>query len=73
MTTEHLLDSELLPILQQMPAFHFTRENLPKFRRELRRQRSGMPRLQAATRIHHHIGSQLGRTLLALYPESGKS
>ena len=33
MTTEHLLDPELLPILQQMPAFHFTRENLPKFRR----------------------------------------
>ena len=33
MTTEHLLDPELRPILQQMPAFHFTRENLTKFRR----------------------------------------
>jgi acetyl esterase/lipase len=33
MSTEHLLDPELLPILQQMPAFNFTRENLDKFRR----------------------------------------
>ena len=33
MSTEHLLDPELLPILQQIPAFNFTRENLDKFRR----------------------------------------
>ena len=31
MATEHLLDSELLPIAE-LPAFKFTREKLPDFR-----------------------------------------
>ena len=31
MATEHLLDSELLPIAE-LPAFKFTRDKLPDFR-----------------------------------------